>query len=48
VTLNGTNSGQVTVAIKADNHAPVGTYTLTLKGNSGSVTHTIPLSLTIN
>jgi hypothetical protein len=48
VTLNGTNSGQVTVTIKADNHAPVGTYTLTLKGNSGSVTHTIPLSLTIN
>jgi uncharacterized membrane protein len=48
VTLNGTNSAQATVTIKTDNHAPVGTYSLTLKGTSGSVTHTATLSLTIN
>jgi hypothetical protein len=48
VTLNGTNSAQTTVTIKADNHAPVGTYSLTLKGTSGSITHSITVSLTIN
>jgi hypothetical protein len=48
VTLNGTNSAQATVTIKADNHAPVGTYSLTLKGTSGSITHSITVSLTIN
>jgi len=48
VTLNGTGSAQTTVTVTADRNATRGTYTLTLKGTSGSVTHSTTVSLTIN
>jgi hypothetical protein len=48
VTLNGTSSAQTTATIKVNGNATVGTYTLTLKGTSGSVAHSITVSLTIN
>ena len=48
VTLNGTSSAQTTVTVTADRNASRGTYTLTLKGTSGSVTHSTTVSLTIN
>jgi uncharacterized membrane protein len=48
VTLNGTNSAQATVTVTVSKHATVGTYTLTLKGTSGSITHSTTVTLTIN
>lgn len=48
VTLNGVNSAQASVTVAVDKHATVGTYTLTLKGTSGSITHSTTVTLTIN
>jgi hypothetical protein len=48
VTLNGVNSAQARVTIAVGKHATVGTYTLTLKGTSGSITHSTTVTLTIN
>jgi len=48
VTLNGTNSAQATVTVTVSKHATVGTYTLTLKGTSGSIVHSTTVTLTIN
>jgi uncharacterized membrane protein len=46
--LNGVNSTQATVTVTVGKHATVGTYTLTLTGTSGSVTHNVTASLMIN
>ena len=48
VTLNGVNSAQASVTVTVSKHATVGTYTLTLKGTSGSITHSTTVTLTIN
>jgi hypothetical protein len=48
VTFNGTSSAQTTATIKVGNNAAVGTFTLTIKGSSGSATHSVTVSLTIN
>ncbi len=48
VSLNGSNSAQATVTVKVGQHATVGSYRLTLKGASGSITQTVPLGLTVN
>jgi hypothetical protein len=48
VTLNGTNSAQTTVTVTVGQHTTVGTYSLTLKGTSGSLTHTVPVTLVVN
>lgn len=48
VTLNGSNSTQVIVTVKVGQHTTVGNYTMTLKGASGSITQTVPLSLVVN
>ena len=48
VTLNGTSSAQATVTVTVGRNASKGTHTLTLKGTSGSVTHSTTVSLTIN
>ena len=48
VTLNGVNSAQASVTVAVGKHATVGTYTLTLKGTSGSITHSTTATLTIN
>ena len=48
VTLNGTSSVQATVTVTAAKNATSGTRTLTLQGTSGSVTHSITVSLTVN
>jgi hypothetical protein len=46
--LNGANSVQATVTIAVSKKAIVGSYTLTLKGTSGSLSHSIPVGLVIN
>ena len=48
VTLDGTSSAQATVTVTVGRNASKGTHTLTLKGTSGSVTHSTTVSLTIN
>ena len=48
VTLNGVNSGQASITVTVSKHATVGTYTLTLKGTSGSLTHNTTVTLMIN
>lgn len=48
VTLNGVNSGQASITVTVSKHATVGTYTLTLKGTSGSITHSTTVTLMIN
>jgi hypothetical protein len=48
VTWNGVNSAQASVTVTVSKHATVGTYTLTLKGTSGSITHSTTVTLTIN
>ena len=47
-TLNGTSSAQATVTVTVNRNASRGTRTLTLKGTSGSVTHSTTVTLTIN
>jgi len=48
VTLNGTSSAQATVTVTVAKNATSGSRTLTLQGTSGSVTHSVTVSLTIN
>jgi hypothetical protein len=48
VTLNGVNTAQATVTVTVGKHSTVGTYTLALKGTSGSITHSTTVTLTIN
>ncbi len=48
VTLNGTSSAPATVTITAGGGASTGQHTLTLKGTSGTVTHSTTVTLTIN
>jgi Big-like domain-containing protein len=48
VTVNGVNSAQASVTVIVGKHATLGTYTLTLIGTSGSVTHRNTVTLTIN
>jgi hypothetical protein len=46
--LNGVNSTQATITLTVARHATVGTYELTLKGTSGSLTRSTTMTLTIN
>jgi len=48
VALNGTSSTQATLTVTVGRNASRGVYTLTLKGTSGSVTHSTTVTLTIN
>lgn len=47
VTLDGTNPAQATVTITVAHNASTGTHTFTLKGTSGSFTHSTTVTLTI-
>jgi hypothetical protein len=47
VTVSGTSSGTSVLTISPSHKASTGNFTVTISGTNGSVTHTYPLSLTI-